>query len=109
MNCFKVIPALGWLVLSAIFLVGGEFLSKKWGQLPSIGLTVGAVGAYALGGLLWLPALLHRNELARMGMLWYLLTTPATVLLGVLVFHEHLTPTQWVGVVLALIALGLLT
>lgn len=104
----KVIPALGWLLISAAFFSGGEFLSKKWGQNPGLGLTVAIMIVYMLGSLAWLPALLHKNELARMGTLWYLMTTPMTVLLGVVVFHEKLTGGQWIGVALALVALWFL-
>ena len=105
----KIVPALGWLLMSALFFSGGEFLSKKWGEHPGLGLTVAIVVLYATGTLMWLPALLHKNELARMGMLWYLLTTPLTVILGVVVFHEKLTSGQWVGVALAMIALWFLS
>ena len=105
----KVVPALGWLLMSAAFFAGGEFLSKKWGQNPSWFLTALVVVSYAAGTLLWLPALLHKNELARMGTLWYLLTTPLTIFLGVVVFHEKLTGGQWAGMALALAALWLLS
>lgn len=104
----KVIPAIGWLIISALCFSGGEFLSKKWGQNPGLGLTVAVLIAYMLGSLTWLPALLHKNELARMGTLWYLLTTPMTVLLGVVIFHEKLTDGQWAGIALAALALFLL-
>jgi len=105
----KVIPALGWLLMSAFAFSGGEFLSKKWGQNPGWLLTVAVVTAYAVGSCLWLPALLHKNELARMGTLWYLLTTPMTVFLGVVIFHEKMTNGQWAGIALALVALWLLS
>lgn len=108
MEKFKVIPALGWLLMSALFFSGGEYLSKLWGYKPGWGLTAAVVASYAVGTLLWLPALLHKNDLARMGTLWYLLTTPTTILLGVLVFKEKLTPTQWAGIAVAMVALWLL-
>jgi len=108
MEKFKVIPALGWLLMSAMFFSGGEYLSKLWGYKPGWGLTAAVVASYVAGVLLWLPALLHKNDLARMGTLWYLLTTPTTILLGVVVFKEKLTPMQWVGIGVAMVALWLL-
>jgi len=105
----KIVPALGWLLVSALFFAGGEFLSKKWGQNPGWMLTGAVVATYALGSLMWLPALLHKNELARMGMLWCLLTTPLTVIMGTIVFHEKLSNGQWVGIALAMVALLLLS
>lgn len=108
LTSLKVVPALGWLLLSALFFSGGEYFSKLWGYKPGWGLTAAVVSAYAMGTLLWLPALLHKNDLARMGTLWYLLTTPMTVLLGVLVFKEKLTGQQWAGIAIAMVVLWLL-
>ncbi len=103
-----VIPAYGWLLLSASFFAAGEFLSKKWGMAPSLGMTVVVVIAYAFGTITWLPSLLHKNQLAVMGTLWLVLATIATVLIGTVVFHEPLNARQWAGVVLALVAFVLL-
>ena len=58
--------------------------------------------------LSWLPALLHKNQLATMGTLWLLLATVATVALGVLIFHEKLNGLQITGLFLAIIAMILL-
>ena len=108
LESLKVVPALGWLLMSAAFFTGGEYLSKIWGFKPSWCITAAVAGTYAIGTLFWLPALLHKNDLARMGMLWYLLTTPMTILLGVLIFKEKLTQGQWAGIALAMVALWLL-
>lgn len=108
LQSLKIVPALGWLLTSAMAFSVGEYLSKRWGQSPNAGMALAVVATYAVGSLLWLPALLHKNELARMGTLWYLLTTPMTVLLGVVVFGEKLDAQQWVGIALALVALWLL-
>lgn len=67
------------------------------------------VGIYALGTLSWLPALLHKNELAIMGTAWLLLATVATVVIGFFVFGETLSTLQWIGIGLALVALVLLS
>jgi drug/metabolite transporter (DMT)-like permease len=108
-SLFLKIPAAGWLFLSALFFALGEYLSKLWGENPSLRLTAMVVGVYALGTLSWLPALLHRNELAIMGTAWLLLATVATVVIGFFVFGETLTILQWLGIGLALIALVLLS
>ena len=102
------IPAVGWLILSALFFAGGEYLSKVWANGPTVKATVFVVIMYALGTLAWLPALLHRNELAIMGTAWLLLATVATVSIGVFVFGESLSGAHWTGIGLALVALFLL-
>ena len=102
------VPAVGWLLLSAIFFAGGEYLSKLWAKDPSGKATVFVVATYALGTLTWMPALLHKNELAIMGTAWLLLATVATVAIGVFVFGEPLSAKQLIGIALALVALVLL-
>ena len=108
MNILLVIPAFGWLLISALFFALGEYLSKQWGMQPSWQTTLMVVGAYALGTLTWLPALLHKNQIAVMGTLWLVLAIVATVAIGVFFYHEQLTVLQWTGVVLALISLVIL-
>ncbi len=108
MKVLLFFPAYFWLLLSALFFAGGEYLSKKWGASPTISLTMSVVGIYALGSLAWLPALLHKNELALMGTAWLLLATVGSIVVGVFLFGETLTPLQWVGMAAAMVAMVLL-
>lgn len=102
-------PALYWLVASVIFFALGEYLSKKWALKPGYLLGTYAVLMYSIGSLLWLPALLQHNEIVVMGRIWLLMATAGSMLVGLIVFHEHLTPIQWTGVALSLSALALLS
>ena len=43
-----------------------------------------------------------------MGTAWLALGVVATVGIGLFIFHEKITLLQWLGIVLALISLGLL-
>lgn len=103
------IPAPVWLVCSALFFALGEYFSKLWGNNPSLKGTVFVVVAYAFGSIFWLPALLHKNQLAIMGTAWLLLATVATAVLGVFVFGESLTSLQWFGLGLAGVAIIILS
>ncbi len=109
MRILLTIPAFAWLILSALFFAAGEYLSKKWGMHPSWPTAFGVVGVYALGTFAWLPALLHKNQLAVMGTLWLLLATAATVGVGLLVFGEKLNNFQTAGIALSAIAMVLLS
>ncbi len=109
MNILLAIPAPAWLILSALFFAGGEYLSKHWGNAPTWCGALFVVLVYSVATLTWLPALLHKNELAVMGTAWLLLATAATLVIGVFIFHESLSGPQWVGVVLALVSLFLLS
>lgn len=108
MSSLKAIPAIGWILIATVFYAGGEFTSKLFGNKPGLGIAAIAVLSYAIGAACWLPALLHRNELARMSMLWGVIATPLTIILGTVVFREKLTATQWIGIGLAMAALWLL-
>lgn len=102
------IPAIVWLIISALFNAAGDYFSKFWAEKPSIILVAAVILSYVLSSLTWLPALLHKNHIATMGTLWFLLGTAAVVIVGVLVFGETLTMNHWIGIMLALAAFGFL-
>lgn len=108
MKLLLIIPIPVWLFFSAGFFTIGEYLSKRWALHPSPGSAAITVVAYALGSLAWLPVILQKNQLAVMGTIWLLLALVSTVGVGTLIFHERLTTAQWLGVILAFGALGLL-
>jgi len=108
MNFLLSVPAIVWLLISSVFFAAGEFLSKKWSLTPNLKTTIFVLLAYAISSLIWLPSLLHKNQLATMGTIWSVLSIVATVTIGIFIFHERLNTMQWLGVVLALVALTLL-
>ncbi len=109
MNLLLSVPAFVWLVVSALFFAFGEFLSKKFALAPSLYYVLVIVGVYALGTLAWLPAILQKNQLSIVGAIWSVLSLMATVLIGVLVFKEHLNLVGVLGIVFATIAIFLLS
>ncbi len=64
MNLVFSIPAIIWLIASALFFAFGEFLSKKFALAPSFHYIVIIVVIYAFGTLAWLPAILQKNQLS---------------------------------------------
>jgi len=109
MNIILSIPALAWLIISALFFAFGEFLSKKFALAPSIYYVLIIIGIYALGTLSWLPAIFQKNQLSVVGAIWSVLSLIATILIGLSVFNEKLTLTQSAGLVLGLVAVYLLS
>ena len=108
-NFLLSIPAMAWLLASVILFGFGEYFSKHWATQPDFWRAFWALLAYILGILTWLPVLLHKNHLSTMGTAWLALGVVATIGIGLFVFHEKITFLQWLGVVLALIAVGLLS
>jgi multidrug transporter EmrE-like cation transporter len=100
--------AIAALLASGVFQALGEYLSKLWGITPSWSMAALAVAAYAVSSLIWLPALLYRNQLSTIGIAWDLIAVATTLILGLIVFHETLAGRQIVGIVLAIVALCLL-
>lgn len=109
MNLLLIIPAIVWLLLSGLLNALGEYLSKTWGNNPSWRLVAMVAAAYALSSIVWPPAMLHKNKLSTMGTAWLLIATILTLFLGVVVFDEHLSGQQLVGVFLAVVALLFIT
>jgi len=83
-------------------------MSKKWALNPSWTFVVLIAIIYAIEALLWLPAMLQKNQLSVTGVLWSLLATIATVAIGLIFFHEHLSLTQFLGIAFALAAITML-
>jgi multidrug transporter EmrE-like cation transporter len=109
MNFLLTIPAMAWLVLSALFFAFGEFLSKKFSLAPSLPYVLSIIAVYALGTLAWLPAILQKNQLSIVGAIWSVLSLLATVLIGVLIFGEKLNGISITGIAFGAIAIALLS
>ena len=98
-----------WLILSALFFAVGEFLSKKFALSPKFSFVILILVAYILGTLAWLPAILQKNQLSIVGVIWSVLSLLATVSIGVLIFHEKLSTVGIAGIFAAVIAIVLLS
>lgn len=99
------IPAIVWLLGSVAAFALGEMLSKKVVTAPSVPLFLWMMLAYALGVLLWLPALSLRGNLITTGILWSMVSMFVTVGIGVLYYGEKMTAKNAIGVLLALLAI----
>jgi multidrug transporter EmrE-like cation transporter len=98
-----------WLILSALFFAVGEYFSKKFSINPRPG-TVGLIlCAYALGTFAWLPAILQKNQLSIVGVIWSVMSLMATVLIGVIIFSEKLNLIGMLGILTAIISILLLS
>ena len=100
---------IGWLALSAVFHASGEYLSKRFALRPSFLLAASVILTYAVGSILWLPAIAQKNQLSTVGTMAGVICMTTTVLIGVLWFEEKLNLAGIVGVVLAFAAVILLS
>lgn len=109
MKILLLVPPYIWLGISAILFAAGEYLSKSWVNSPSTGRFLLTTAAWTLSGIVWLPALLHRNELSVMGTAYLVLGTIGTVLIGICFYQEPITAQRICGISLAIVGMILLS
>ena len=94
---------------SAIFFAVGEFLSKKFALSPRFLDVILVLIVYSFGVLAWLPAILQKNSLSIVGTMWSVLSLLTTILIGILIFKEKLSMVGIAGMIMAIIAIILLS
>ena len=109
MEILTLIPAWGWLVISALFYTGGEYFSEQVILHPSWHNYGILILLDVLSITSWLPALYEKNNLAVTGTLWLVFALGATALLGIFVFGQPVTAKTVFGILLAVVVVVLLS
>ena len=97
------------LVASGIAFGAGEFLSKKFAQSPNIVWATLAIAAYVICEIFWLPALAQTNTLVITGTVWNILALIGTVFIGMVFFHESVSPMACWGIAFGLVSVVFLS
>jgi multidrug transporter EmrE-like cation transporter len=82
----------------------GEWLSKRWALEQTPFNWSLALLAYTVSCAGWLGIMAHTNKLTLMSTLWEIGCLLLAAVIGVVIYGERLTPMQWVGFFLAIIA-----
>lgn len=102
------VPIILLITIAALTTIGGDYLGKLW----SVNLQPWAFWAgfalYALTTFFYFPTLL-REGLIVTSILWTVLATVGFLIIGYFVFGENLSTTQWIGVGLGVLAVGILS
>jgi multidrug transporter EmrE-like cation transporter len=106
---FNSIHYIWWLILSAIFFAICEFLSKKFALAPKWSTLIFILIINTLAVLVWLPAIMQKNQLSIVGVMWSVMSLLATFLIGVLIFSEKLSLIGIIGIIFAFISITLLS
>lgn len=96
-----------WFLFSLITVAASDVFSKNFAIKQNIWWYWAIVGVGVLGSIIWGVIMLSSNQLIRMSFVWTVLASLVSIGIG-LAFKETLTMTQWIGIALALISLGLL-
>ena len=107
LDIFSKVPVTVLLLISALFVIAGDFFAKYWSVHRGWLLFVIAFITYSLSGFFYIPTLL-REGLVVTALMWTLLATIGFVLIGLLIFKESLTPLQIIGVITGIISLMIL-
>ena len=97
-----------WMSLSALAFGLGGYLSKRWVAHPAHGLLLALIVSFMASTLFWLPALRIGRNLIAVGITSVVMCSAATVLVGMACFDERLGWQNWLGAILAVIAVILL-
>jgi multidrug transporter EmrE-like cation transporter len=92
------------LLIAAFATIIGDLFAKYWSLHRKPTLLGLALLGYFIGSVFYIPSLL-REGLVVTSIIWTLVATLGFILLGLLLFKEHLVPLQYVGVTLGTLAL----
>jgi hypothetical protein len=97
-----------WFTLSSMGYAMGEILSKRWANNPSIMGAVYIFLAYGFCTLLWLPTMICRNQLIINSIIYIILASIATIIVG-LGFAERITAMNIVGIMFGVVGVILMS
>jgi len=88
-----------YLIISSIFFIIGEYYSKLFSISPNIKLAIIVCISYLIGTIGWLPAIYYGKNLSTTGSMWNILASLSTIFLGLVIFKEHITNLQFIGII----------
>ena len=92
-----------------VLYVVAEYAAKRYALAPTWKWYWMAVLIYWMISLCWMPVIKHTNTLAVTSVVWSIVYTALSFLVGIGMFGERLTVTQLVGLAFGLISIILLT
>lgn len=100
-----------WLVpllLLVVFEACADIVAKYFTLTNKMYVAIGALLLYVIGNIFWLISLKHGAELATGAVIFSITSEVLAILIGVLIYHETISITQGVGIILGLVSLVLL-
>ncbi len=96
------------LILLVIFEACADIIAKYFAITNKLWIGVGALAVYIIANIFWLVSLKNGAELATGAVIFSVISQILAILIGVLIYHEHLSIIQGIGIILGLISLVLL-
>ncbi len=108
MNIFNNIPVIVLLIISAIFVMIGDYFAKMWSIDRKYYYYILTLLFYYSGPIFYIPTLL-RETLVITSLFWILFTTMGFLFVGIIMFKESFTINQMIGIVFGIISIIFLT
>ncbi len=96
------------LLLLVVFEACADIIAKYFAITNKMWIGVGALSVYIIANIFWLISLKNGAELATGAVIFSIVSEVLAILIGVLIYHEHLSLTQGIGIILGLVSLVLL-
>lgn len=100
-----------WLVpllLLVIVEACADIIAKYFSITNKLWIGITALCVYALANVFWLISLKNGAELATGAVIFSVISQILAILIGVLIYHEQLSLTQGIGIILGIVSLVLL-
>ena len=105
---FGKIPVWILIALAAASVIAGDIFAKYWSQNRRLSFFILTLILYAGSGLWYTPTLLRKGLIVT-SIAWTITATVGFLIVGMIMFKEHLTGLQIVGTVLGTVAIILLS
>jgi multidrug transporter EmrE-like cation transporter len=102
-----LVLSLSLILAGALLEALGDVLLKSWADSARSWLLVAGLGIYFAGAGFWAASLKY-DLLARSASVFTVANLALVALLGVVLFDEKLSATQWLGVGLSVVAVALI-
>lgn len=96
------------LILLVVFEACADIVAKYFAITNKIWIGAAALGVYIFANFFWLISLKNGAELATGAVIFSIVSEVLAILIGVLIYHEQITQTQGMGIILGLVSLVLL-
>lgn len=106
---FLKIPLFGLYVIGVTSIVSGDVFSKIWSKSYTELHAILSMFCYVIGGLVFISIVKHSHSVGISNVIWNLVGIIGTLLFSYFYFSESISGIQSAGIILAIIAIGLIT
>ena len=93
------------VTISMMFYAIAEYCSKLYANTVNLRYAAYALVAYNILSIAWFISLRMKNNLTILATMWNMLYLIISIFIGLVLFKEQITTTNWIGIGLALLAI----